>query len=55
MAGILPSISYCDTTYYRTLVAVANKHARILWGVLAKGERFDPSHAPARHSGAAGA
>lgn len=30
--------------YYKTLVAVANKHARILWVVLAKGEKFDPSH-----------
>ncbi|WP_028215578.1 IS110 family transposase [Paraburkholderia mimosarum] len=30
--------------YYKTLVAVANKHARILWAVLAKGEKFDPSH-----------
>jgi transposase len=28
---------------YRTLVAVANKHARILWAILAKGESFDPS------------
>ncbi|MEM5332150.1 IS110 family transposase [Paraburkholderia sp. JHI2823] len=41
--------------YYKTLVAVANKHARILWAVLAKGERFDPSYAPARTRGAAGA
>ncbi|REE18494.1 transposase [Paraburkholderia sp. BL23I1N1] len=41
--------------YSKTLVAVANKHARILWAVLAKGERFDPSHAPARTGGAAGA
>ena len=41
--------------YYKTLVAVANKHARILWAVLAKGERFDPSYAPARTGGAAGA
>jgi transposase len=41
--------------YYKTLVAVANKHARILWAVLAKAERFDPSHAPARYSRAAGA
>ncbi|MGF6872674.1 transposase [Paraburkholderia sp. MM5477-R1] len=32
--------------WYRTLVAVANKHARILWAILAKGERFDPSHVP---------
>lgn len=30
--------------YYKALVAVANKHARILWAVLAKGEKFDPSH-----------
>src|SRR6202051_766300 len=30
--------------WYRTLVAVANKHARILWAILAKGERFDPSY-----------
>jgi hypothetical protein len=34
--------------YYKTLVAVANKHARILWAVLARGERFDPSYAPVR-------
>jgi transposase len=33
---------------YRTVVAVANKHARILWAILAKGERFDPSHVPTR-------
>jgi hypothetical protein len=34
--------------WYRTLVAVANKHARILWAILAKGERFDPSYVPTR-------
>jgi hypothetical protein len=34
---------------------LANKHARILWAVLAKGERFDPFYAPARTGGAAGA
>jgi transposase len=34
--------------YYKTLVAVANKHARILWAVLAKGEKFDPSHVSVR-------
>jgi transposase len=34
--------------WYRTLVAVANKHARILWAILAKGERFDPSYVPNR-------
>ncbi|MDV6344942.1 IS110 family transposase [Nitrosomonas sp. Is37] len=30
--------------YYKTLVAIANKHARIIWAVLAKGEAFDPKH-----------
>jgi hypothetical protein len=30
--------------WYPTLVAVANKHARILWAILARGERFDPSY-----------
>lgn len=39
--------------YYKTLVAVANKHARILWAVLARDQRFDPSHAPARDAMAA--
>ena len=34
--------------WYRTLVAIANKHARILWAILAKGERFDPSYVPTR-------
>jgi transposase len=32
----------------RTCVAVANKHARILWAILAKGERFDPSYVHTR-------
>jgi transposase len=36
--------------WYRTLVAVANKHARIVWAILAKGEHFDPSHVPARRA-----
>ncbi len=30
--------------YYKTLVAVANKNARILWAILAKGAKFDPAH-----------
>ncbi|MBK5122292.1 IS110 family transposase [Paraburkholderia madseniana] len=34
--------------YHKTLVAVANKHARILWAVLAKGEHFDPAYVCAR-------
>jgi transposase len=27
--------------YYKTLIAIANKHARMLWAMLAKGERYD--------------
>ena len=29
--------------YYKTLIAIANKHARILCAMLAKGERYDAS------------
>jgi len=29
--------------YYKTLIAIANKHARILWAILAKGEHYDAS------------
>jgi transposase len=29
--------------YHKTLIAIANKHARILWAMLAKGERYDAS------------
>jgi len=32
------------------MVAIVNKHARILWAILAKGERFDPSYTPIRPS-----
>ena len=28
--------------YYKTLVAIANKHARILWAMLAREEPYDP-------------
>jgi transposase len=28
--------------YHKTLVAIANKHARIVWAMLAKGENFNP-------------
>jgi transposase len=28
--------------YHKTLVAIANKHARIIWALLVKGEDFDP-------------
>ncbi len=27
--------------YYKTLIAIANKHARILWAMLAKDEHYD--------------
>lgn len=30
--------------YQKCLVAIANKHARIIWAVLAKGEAYDPQH-----------
>jgi transposase len=28
--------------YHKTLVAIANKHARIIWALLVRGEAFDP-------------
>jgi transposase len=34
--------------WQKTLVAVANKNARILWAVLAKGRDYDPLHVPAK-------
>ena len=30
--------------WQKAVVALANKNARILWAVLAKGRRFDPNH-----------
>jgi transposase len=38
--------------YHKSLVAIANKHARICWALLARGERYDP-HAASRHVRAA--
>jgi len=45
--------------YYKTLIAIANKHARILWAMLAKDERYDalawqrhPLHRPPHPSNA---
>ena len=29
--------------YHKTLVAIANKHARMIWAILAKGEAYDPT------------
>jgi len=38
--------------YHKTLVAIANKHLRILWAILAHGESYDPNawrrHTPQR-------
>lgn len=34
---------YARVGYHKTLVAIANKHARILWAILAKGESFNPA------------
>jgi transposase len=29
--------------YHKTLVAIANKHARMIWEILVKGEDYDPT------------
>jgi transposase len=38
--------------YHKTLVAIANKHVRIIWAILATGESYDPNawrrHTPTR-------
>ena len=34
----------------KALVAVANKHARVLWAILAKGERFNPDYIDMRRA-----
>jgi transposase len=39
--------------WQKTLVAVANKNARILWAVLARGKVFDANHVPLRALSAA--
>ena len=38
--------------YHKSLVAIANKHARICWALLARAEHYDP-HAASRHVRAA--
>jgi transposase len=30
--------------YYKALVAIANKHAHLIWAMLAKGEAYDPKY-----------
>ena len=39
--------------WQKAVVAMANKNARILWAVLAKGRRFDPDHVPVKPEGCA--
>ena len=34
---------YARKGYHKTLVAIANKHARMIWAILAKGEAYDPN------------
>jgi transposase len=34
---------YARSGYHKTLIAIANKHARMLWAMLARGEHYDPS------------
>jgi len=34
---------YSRKGYHKTLVAIANKHARIAWTLLARGENYDPN------------
>ena len=43
---------YARKGYFKTLVAIANKHARMVWVILAHGERYDPN-AWQRHGAAA--
>jgi transposase len=39
--------------WQKTLVAVANKNARMMWAVLARGRQFDANYVPTRHAQAA--
>jgi transposase len=39
--------------WQKAVVALANKNARILWAVLAKGRRFDPNHVSVKPHGPA--
>ena len=35
--------------WQKAAVALANKHARILWSILVEGQSFDPEHVPTKH------
>ena len=39
--------------WQKAVVAMANKNARILWAMLAKGRRFDPDHVSVKPEGSA--
>ena len=52
---------HARVSYHKTLVTIANKHARMIWAILAKGEAYDPDAwrrwtrtAPARASAMSG-
>ena len=36
-----PDRVIAEHRYHKTLIAIANKHARILWAMLAKDDRYD--------------
>jgi len=35
--------------WQKAAVALANKHARILWSILVNGQSFDPEHVATKH------
>ena len=35
--------------WQKAAVALANKHARILWSMFVNGKSFDPEHVPTKH------
>ena len=39
----VPVALHARVGYHKTLVAIANKHARMIWALLAKGEAYDPT------------
>lgn len=43
---------YARKGYHKTLIAIANKHARILWAMLVRDQHYDPK-AWQRHARAA--
>ena len=37
------AVLYARKGYHKTLIAIANKHARILWAMLVREQHFDPN------------